>query len=257
MLNATYISNSGNTTDLVFDVTGYFIHEAPLASPTLSTTPSGTVPVGGILSDSATLNGAVGPTGSVTFKLYGPNDLNCSSAAIFTQVVALSGTSATTSPAFTTLAAGTYKWTASYPGDSQNNPATSSCGEATVVSMFSPTLTTVAIGGSGLDDIQLYDTATLSGAFGTPSGTMTFGLYTDPSCTSTVGAWAIDPDAVTVTGNATQSDLTYAFHASGAGTYYWQVSYSGDTNNNAVASTCGDTTGGNHEVSVVTGDTLT
>jgi hypothetical protein len=33
MLNATYISNSGNTTDLVFDVTGYFVFAFTFSMP--------------------------------------------------------------------------------------------------------------------------------------------------------------------------------------------------------------------------------
>ena len=45
-----------------------------LAGPAITTTPSGSVPVGGSISDSATVIGGAAPTGSVEFKLFGPGD---------------------------------------------------------------------------------------------------------------------------------------------------------------------------------------
>ena len=133
-LNVTYIGFSGNTTNVVFDATGYFIHRAILVSPTLSTTPSPGVTLGGVLSDSATLNGAVGPTGTVTFHLY--SDFTCGTPVWTSPAEALTGSSATTLPGgWTSVSVGTYYWQAVYSGDSHNNPATSSCGEATVVSV--------------------------------------------------------------------------------------------------------------------------
>ena len=103
------------------------------ASPTLGTTPSAGGAIGTVLNDTATLTGATSPTGSITFNLYGPNDETCSNEPIYTQTVALSGSSATTSPGFTTTAAGTYEWTASYAGDGNNKPASSGCGDESVV----------------------------------------------------------------------------------------------------------------------------
>ena len=103
------------------------------ASPTLPTTPSAGGPIGTVLNDTATVTGGSSPTGSVTFNLYGPNDATCQGSAIYTEVVPLSGTSATTSPGFTTVAAGTYEWTADYPGDANNDAASSGCGEEAVV----------------------------------------------------------------------------------------------------------------------------
>src|SRR5260370_23433836 len=69
------------------------------------------------------VTGGSNPTGSVTFNLYGPGDPTCAGAVIYTQTVALTGTSASTSPGFTTVAAGTYEWTASIPADANNNAA--------------------------------------------------------------------------------------------------------------------------------------
>jgi hypothetical protein len=109
------------------------------SSPTLSTTPNpASGEVGAVLNDSATLSGASSPTGSITFNLYAPGDATCSGAAVYTQVVALTGNSAATSPGYTSIAAGIYRWTASYPGDTNNNAASSGC-EAEQVTITQPT----------------------------------------------------------------------------------------------------------------------
>ena len=48
-----------------------------MAGPSIATTPSGSVPVGGSISDSATVIGGASPTGSVVFELFGPGDETC------------------------------------------------------------------------------------------------------------------------------------------------------------------------------------
>src|SRR3989449_9297385 len=82
-------------------------------------------PVGGSISDTATLAGGSGTLGgSITFTLYGPNDATCGNAAIFTNIkpVVSSGGGAGTasSDPFTPSQAGTYRWKASYSGDINN-----------------------------------------------------------------------------------------------------------------------------------------
>src|SRR5437773_3142427 len=94
----------------------------PLATPTLTTTGTPTAPVGGSISDTATLAGGSGTLGgTITFTLYGPNDATCGNAAIFTnpKTVVSSGGGAGTaiSDPFTPSQAGTYRWRASYSGD--------------------------------------------------------------------------------------------------------------------------------------------
>src|SRR5438445_4851300 len=60
----------------------------------------------------------------LTFTLYGPNDATCGSAAIFTNTKAVvssgGGTGTATSDPFTPSQAGTYRWKASYSGDTNN-----------------------------------------------------------------------------------------------------------------------------------------
>ncbi len=100
------------------------------AGPTIDTTPSGAVPVGGTVSDSATVIGGASPTGSVRFDLFGPGDPTCS-APIATRTGTLTGSSAA-SGGVTVGAPGTYRWVATYSGDASNAPATSPCGSETV-----------------------------------------------------------------------------------------------------------------------------
>jgi hypothetical protein len=204
-------------------------------SPTLPTTPSAGGAIGTVLNDTATVTGGSSPTGSVTFNLYGPNDATCSNAAIYTQTVTLSGGSATTSPGFTTLGAGTYEWTASYGGDDNNKAATSGCGdEAVTIDKNSPTIATLLSATTGTVGDTVNDTATLTNATSNAGGTVTYTVYTDSDCS--LGARA----AGTV--NVTNGDVpdSNGLPFGTVGTYYWQAVYSGDDNNNGASSVCTD-----------------
>ena len=206
------------------------------SNPALGTVPGTGGLVGTVLNDTATLTGgytgAYSPTGSITFKLYGPNDLTCNSAAIYTQIVALSGSSATTSPGFTTVAAGTYEWTASYPGDPKNQAASSSCGNEAVVVKADPTIATKLSESIGTVGDSVHDSATLSGATATAGGTVTYTVYTDSSCT--IGARSAG--TVSVTGGLVPVSNALLFNSTG--TWYWQAVYSGDAYNGPATSAC-------------------
>jgi len=67
----------------------------------------------------ATLSG-VSPTGTVTFVLTGPNDTFCTSTPVHTSTVAVNAAGTYLSGGFTALLPGTYRWRASYSGDSDN-----------------------------------------------------------------------------------------------------------------------------------------
>lgn len=101
------------------------------ASPTLTTSPKPPAgKTGTPFRDEATLSGGDAPTGTITFRLYGPDDLLCQDPPAFTSTVTVSGNGTYTSGAFTPGHSefGTYQWTANYSGDSDNNPAVSPCG---------------------------------------------------------------------------------------------------------------------------------
>jgi hypothetical protein len=78
-------------------------------------------------------------TGTVTFTLF--DNSTCSGTAVFSATsggVSGSGTKTVTSADYTTAKAGTYYWIASYSGDSNNNPAVTSCGDTGETSTVSP-----------------------------------------------------------------------------------------------------------------------
>ena len=84
------------------------------------------------LSDAAQVTGGDNPTGTVTFKLFGPNDSACSGPALMSNVVNLNA-GAATSGSYATSAAGSYSWTALYSGDAHNGDALSGCGSEDVI----------------------------------------------------------------------------------------------------------------------------
>ncbi|MEO8486701.1 MAG: IPTL-CTERM sorting domain-containing protein [Betaproteobacteria bacterium] len=204
------------------------------ASPTIATVASAGGAIGTLLSDTATLTGAVNPTGTVTFSLYGPDNATCSGSPVFTSTVNLSGASAT-SASYTTTAAGVYRWTATYNGDTNNNAVSHPCNaanESATIAKSSPTIATVASAGGPIGT-QLTDTATVSGG-SNPTGTVTFNLYgpNDATCTGTpVFTSATVP---LTAGSATSA----AFTTTLAGVYRWRATYNGDANNNVVAHPC-------------------
>jgi virginiamycin B lyase len=102
------------------------------ASPVIATSPSPRSPIGTAVTDTATLAGGYNPTGTITFKLYGPSETPACSAPVVTNTEPVSAGAVTSAP-FTPAQAGTYWWTASYDGDTNHNPAVTNCGDESVV----------------------------------------------------------------------------------------------------------------------------
>jgi len=100
-----------------------------LPTPSVSAASSAGVAFGGSVHDTATIAGGFNPTGTVTFRAYGPADASCSLAPAFTDTKPLSAGAAVSS-SFTPAAAGLYRWIASYSGDANNAPSASACGNA-------------------------------------------------------------------------------------------------------------------------------
>ena len=187
--------------------------------------------VGSPISDTATLSGGFNPTGTITFHLF--SDAACSTE-VFTSTVSVNGNGNYNSGNFTPTTAGTYLWTASYSGDTNNKPVSTSCGDAnesSVVNPAQPGLTTNATTPVTVNS-PISDTATLSGGFN-PTGTITFHLFSDAACSTEVFT-----STVTVNGNGNYNSGN--FTPTTAGTYLWTASYSGDTNNKPVSTSCGD-----------------
>lgn len=180
-----------------------------------------------LLTDTATLSGDLNPTGSIIFSLQDP-----SSNTVDTETIPVSGngtystlTGYVLPTGFTVT--GTYHWSASYSGDSNNNaegagPMAQTVAAATPNLTQSPHPTITPCCFALLDD-----TVTLSGGYD-PGGTITFSL-SDPTAT------VVDTETVSVSGNGTYStSVGYFLPVLGPpGTYNWSASYGGDGNNNS------------------------
>jgi hypothetical protein len=225
---------------------------ADAATPTLLGTPNSTLvtlgPVAVTLTDSVVISGGSDPTGTLTFTLYdGSNALVDTETATVADNGSYSTPTGYTMPTTGTLT-GTYQWDVSYSGDANNNVATDSNDPSNQVTVNSaspiiagtPSSTLVD---SSTDSFPLTDTATVSGGYN-PTGTITFTLY-DGSNT------LVDTETATVTGNGTYTTPTgYTLPTTGtvAGTYQWDVSYSGDANNDVAT----DSSDPSNQVTVVT-----
>ena len=178
--------------------------------------------------DQATLTGSFSPTGSIVFTLY--SNSGCSTQ-VFTSTNAISGTSATSSN-FTTTAAGTFYWKASYAGDSNNTSFTTPCGtgqETVAVAQATTGITTTPSAGVGIGG-TVSDQATLTSSF-SPTGSIVFTLYSNSGCSTQVFT---STNAISGT-TATSGNFT----TTAQGTFYWKASYAGDSNNTSFTTPCG------------------
>jgi hypothetical protein len=231
-------------------------------TPSIPTVASGPVALTGLVSDTANLSGTankagtpvINPTtagggagGSITFRLYGPSATNTCTAAnlVFTSsAIPVSGDGAYSSGTFQPTAVGTYRWIATYTGDSPNtNGVAGTCGasnESVIVS--SSSLATTPKDGSGNDipgtgasittagSISVKDSAslTVNGAT-TWTGTLTFFLCKVDSpglCTS--GGTQIG-SGQTVTNATTFPVLSDAATVTSAGRYCWRGVFTSGT----------------------------
>jgi hypothetical protein len=224
-------------------------------TPTLATTASDDVILGGSVSDSATLSGlATQPAnpvinltgtggaaagGTVTFTLYGPD--NCTTVAYTSGAVTVSGNGSYPSPQFTPLAAGTYHWATSYSGNLPNNNATThntACDDTNE----DVVVTTVP---SSLTSAQTWvpsDSVTVSAtAGGAMAGTVSFEFFTNGTCTganafsTTKAVSGASPQTVT-SGNAPAQTAS--------GSFSWRVSYdSTNSGQRDIPASCHETSG--------------
>lgn len=104
------------------------------ATPAISTQVGPkTLAVGATFNDTATLtwpDGTEPPTGTVTFKVYGPKDSSCTKSPVFTSTTGVNSAGTAVSAPFAPRADGTYRVVASYGGDANYASSTSLCGDA-------------------------------------------------------------------------------------------------------------------------------
>ena len=207
-----------------FTVTSPPPPSSPPSSPpsaSLSTTPT----VNGLsATDIATVSGTSGmPTGTVTFTLYSGTSPG-GTATGYSNTETLSGGSAT-STSTGALVAGSYYFVVTYSGNGTYSPITGSA-EAFSTLHGVPTLSTTpnVIGTSATDS------ATVSGTSGTPTGSVTFTLYSgSPGSGTLVTGYSADTVGLTSGQASSVSTGTLA-----AGSYYFVVTYSGDGTYSAI-----------------------
>ncbi len=147
---------------------------------------------------------------------------------------------------WTPPAAGTYYWKASYAGDTNNNGFTTACGgtnEQIVVGKASPTIstsTTPTTGTAGVAIKPVKDAATFAGttSVAPPTGSVTFTLYSNSTCTTAVTG-VNGTGAISTTSGVSSASYSVNWTPTTAGTFYWKDTYPGDANNNAFTSSCG------------------
>src|SRR6266540_1080886 len=96
----------------------------------------------------------------------------------------------------------------------------------------SPPITTLLSSSSVSIGTAVHDSATLSSATSDAGGTVTYTVYSDNSCTTSVASGGTK----TVTNGVVPDSDAVTFNS--AGTYYWQAAYSGDANNGSATSDC-------------------
>jgi hypothetical protein len=209
------------------------------ASPKVTTSAVSPVTVGEKIKDTATISGLVSPTGegTITFKLY--SDSKCETKPLFESTSAgIKANGSVESGEFTTTATGSYFWVASFSGDANNQPAATKCGdsgETSVVGNAAPKITTKAVSPVTVGE-KIKDTATLSGLVSpTGEGTVTFKLYSDSKC-ETKPLFESTSAGIKANGNVESGEFT----TTSTGSYFWVASFSGDKNNEATATKCGD-----------------
>ncbi|MGD1058584.1 MAG: SGNH/GDSL hydrolase family protein, partial [Solirubrobacteraceae bacterium] len=188
--------------------------------------------------DTATLSGekASSATGTVAYSVYANSEC--------TELVATAGEVNVTSGVVPSsvekrLPTGTYYWQAVYSGGGVNKHAASTCGkEILVVTASTLTTSLTGEGNSGLElEVQekapMTDAATIHGPHAKEAtGTVKYAVYSDKKCTKLY----TNAGEVTVSGEKVPSSSEETLPI---GVYYWQASYSGDSQNPKATSTCG------------------
>lgn len=173
---------------------------------TTAVTPA-TLPLGSGFIDAATLTppaGGPAPSGTMTFRVYGPTDPTCAGPVLFSSTNTLAGQT-TPSSSFTPPNVGTYRVIAIYSGDASYPAVSTACGDPAEVAVVGqrPTLTGLSPSGGPGDGL---DTVTITGTNLSGASTVDFGGVPTPATVispteviATAPAGAPGPVNVTVT----------------------------------------------------------
>ncbi|WIO73176.1 Ig-like domain-containing protein [Porticoccaceae bacterium LTM1] len=167
------------------------------------------------------------PTGTLTFTRYATSD--CTGTGV-DEVVSLDNGDGGVeeSSAFITNAAGGLSYAATYSGDANYNGSSHSCEVLTVNKLVSNIRTEVhdpahvdITGQTVTTDVQIHDTAYVTGAGATPTGTVTFVLFDNLTCD---GNLVSQVDVALDGGGVAKTPSFFP----GAGEWSYSASYGGD-----------------------------
>ena len=195
---------------------------------------------------SATLTAGSSPTGTITFRVFGPQSSppsTCTSGGTTVGTASVNGNGAyQPSAAFTPSAPGDYWWYATYSGDAGDEPAASTCGPLmahTAVVAASPTLSAsapaTATAGSPISAPRSRDAG---GRVLPDRNDHLHGIRPAVLATQLLHLRRRD--------GRRRECLRQRFlpaigrlHPASAGDYWWYASYGGDASDNPAASVCG------------------
>jgi hypothetical protein len=189
----------------------------------------------------ATLTGGDDPTGTVTFRVFGPADHTCERPATATStnpVIGAGDPKRATSDRFVLRSQGVYHFVATYSGDARNAAAgPTTCGDQNAAIGFGVSTFSFAARASGPVAVggTVSDTATIE-ASSNLNGTMHFALFGPdaPGCTGTPVFTSTRP----VRGNGSYASGPFA--PTTPGIYRWVARYAGDADDPNVATPCDD-----------------
>ena len=196
---------------------------------------------GAVAYDTATVTGVAGytPSGTVTYDFFANG--TCTGTPSTAQTVTVTGGAVPDSASTGGLATGAYSFKATYSGDADYVAATASCEPFAVTKTPSGVGTIVVDAGTGTPwdgsesiGATAHDTATVTSVGGfTPTGTLTYSLYTNGTCTGTPAATTTR--TLIAGGDVPNSSSTGPL---AAGTYSFTGDYSGDTNYLPASGSC-------------------
>ena len=230
-LSAIYVSGglSSTSTSITTSLTGGGKEGAEIS-----------VSEGSKVKDTATLSGenASKAGGTLTYKVY--KDKECKELVSEAGKVTVSEGKVPDSEEKELEAGKEYFWQAEYSGDEMNQKSTSTCSKEVLKVKANVSISTTLSGGGKegaeitvAEGSKVKDTATLSGTNASgATGTVDYSVYKDKECkelSTEAGKGKVEG---TKAASSEEKEL-------GAGVYYWQAKYLGDTLHEESTSTCG------------------
>ena len=197
------------------------------------------IPFGSSVYDTTTLGNLVTgeiPTGQVQYTFFANGDCSGDGTSAGLKTLNLDGSvpqSDTQGP----LAAGDYSFHAQYLAgtDAHYSDSEVSACEPFTVLKTTPSVSTQLSESSGNVGDTVHDSATINGATADAGGTISYAVYSDNECSTLVAD--LTPADNTVVDGVAPDSLGHTFNS--AGTFYFQATYSGDSNNTGpVSSPC-------------------